>query len=98
VVLCTVVGGVPAGVDALEWTALAQRKAEHGPTVPPPAPDLLPKLPGRQHDAVIAAASPPDRLLPSRDDHTCPAAWAWASGTLGRRPQEARLDSVMRSM
>lgn len=48
--------------------AYGQWKAAYGPTVPPPS-GALPRLPGRQHDAIIAAALRPDHLVPGIDDH-----------------------------
>jgi hypothetical protein len=44
--------------------AYEQWKANYGPPKPAPASGVLPKLPGRQHDAIITAARRPDHLLP----------------------------------
>jgi hypothetical protein len=44
--------------------AYEQWKANYGPPMPAPASGVLPKLPGRQHDAIVAAARRPDHLLP----------------------------------
>jgi hypothetical protein len=49
--------------------AYEQWKTDYGPPVPAPATGTLPKLPGRQHDAVLAAARRPDNLVPGIDDH-----------------------------
>jgi hypothetical protein len=49
--------------------AYEQWKTDYGPPVPAPASGVLPKLPGRQHDAVLAAARRPDHLVPGVDDH-----------------------------
>jgi hypothetical protein len=38
-------------------------KSQYGPPVPTPASGVLPKLPGRQHVAIVAAARQPDHLL-----------------------------------
>ncbi|WNI18099.1 hypothetical protein [Actinacidiphila sp. ITFR-21] len=49
--------------------AYEQWKSEYGPPAPAPATGILPKLPGPQHDAVLAAARRPDHLAPGIDDH-----------------------------
>jgi len=45
-------------------TAYEQWRAAYGVPVAAPASDVLPKLPGRQHEAIAAASHRPDHLLP----------------------------------
>ncbi|MGW6602858.1 Mom family adenine methylcarbamoylation protein [Streptomyces sp. NPDC055036] len=60
------------------WTALdAWRKANPGRTALADAPRVLPKLPGRQHEAVLAAARRPDQNVPGQDDPAYSAGESW---------------------
>ncbi|MET8768814.1 DUF6884 domain-containing protein [Streptomyces sp. NPDC004658] len=58
-------GGTPIMTPA-GHQALADWIAQHGRPAPA-APGIAPKLPARQHEAVLTAARRPDQLVPSRE-------------------------------
>ncbi|MFJ4342657.1 DUF6884 domain-containing protein [Streptomyces sp. NPDC088915] len=65
------------------WAALDAWRAENpGRSALPDTPSILPKLPARQHEAVLTAARRPDQNVPGRDDpayHKKGEAWFRAS-------------------
>ncbi|MEU5417866.1 DUF6884 domain-containing protein [Streptomyces sp. NPDC020667] len=78
--------------------ALAAWRAEHG-DVPQAAPAVwvAPKLPGKQHEAVLTAARRPDQLVAGRDDRA--AYWGgdpWFRRTTLRAVHEAGYADVRR--
>ncbi|MFD8609469.1 DUF6884 domain-containing protein [Streptomyces sp. NPDC059631] len=53
------------------------RKENPGRAALADAPRVLPKLPGRQHEAVLAAARRPDQHVPGQDDPAYRASESW---------------------
>lgn len=64
------------------WAALRARQAEHPHASERPAAltEILPKLPAKQHEAVVSAARRPDQLVADRVDQ---AYWDGATAILG---------------
>ncbi|MFD7853501.1 DUF6884 domain-containing protein [Streptomyces microflavus] len=68
------------------WAALdAWRKENRGRSALADAPSILPKLPGRQHEAVLTAARRPDQRVPGQDDPAHRAGEAWFRGSTLRK-------------
>ncbi|MER6232544.1 DUF6884 domain-containing protein [Streptomyces sp. NPDC001616] len=73
------------------WAALnAWREAHPERAAAPDLPTIPPKLPGKQHDAIVTAAGRPDQRVPGRDDNDVSAAGeAWFRGPTLRAVQAA---------
>ncbi|MEU9700273.1 DUF6884 domain-containing protein [Streptomyces sp. NPDC047981] len=68
------------------WAALdAWRQAYPGHSPLSEFPGVLPKLPARQHDAVLTAARRPDQNVPGRDDPAYRAGETWFRGSTLRK-------------
>ncbi|NEA15414.1 DUF6884 domain-containing protein [Streptomyces halstedii] len=68
------------------WAALvAWRKENPGRSAPANAAGVLPKLPGRQHEAVLAAARRTDQRVPGQDDPAYRTGEAWFRGSTLRK-------------
>ncbi|MFH0246354.1 DUF6884 domain-containing protein [Streptomyces sp. HK10] len=72
------------------WEALEEWRLQHAEaSAPASAPGILPKLPGRQHEAVLTAARRPDQLVAGRDDEAYRRGEPWFLGTTLRAVHRA---------